>query len=29
MDKNLDYKGRWRNKTVTYSISDMQVEVKL
>ena len=22
MDKNLDYKGRWRNKTVAFRVSE-------
>lgn len=27
MDKNLDYKGRWRNKTVAFRVSDEEAKL--
>ncbi len=27
MDKNLDYKGRWRNKTVAFRVSEEEVKL--
>ena len=27
MDKNLDYKGRWRNKTVAFRVSPEEAEL--
>ena len=27
MDKNLDYKGRWRNKTVAFRVSEEEAEL--
>ena len=27
MDKNLDYKGRWRNKTVTFRVSEEEAKL--
>ena len=27
MDKNLDYKGRWRNKTVAFRVSEEEAKL--
>ena len=27
MDKTLDYKGRWRNKTVAFRVSDEEAKL--
>lgn len=27
MDKNLEYKGRWRNKTVAFRVSDEEAKL--
>ena len=27
MDKNLDYKGRWRNKTVAFRVSEDEAKL--
>ena len=27
MDKNLDYKGRWRNKTVAFRVSEEEAKM--
>ena len=29
MDKNLDYKGRWRNKTVAFRVSEEEARTIL